>query len=73
MKSKVLVDFIWSDLLDIIVIICKVVSQSDLHIIENYVKNIYCIDISSIEASWLLQSKLYLKIIGIPYFPHNNS
>ena len=51
---------------------CKVVSQSDLHIIENYVKNVDYIDISGIEVSWLPQSKSYLKIIGIPCFPYNN-
>ena len=71
-KSEVLVDFIWSDQLGITVVACKVLSQSDLHIIENYVKNIDYIDTSGIEAPRLLQSKFYLKIIGIPYFPYNN-
>ena len=71
-KSEVLVDFIQSNQLSITVVTCKVVPQSDLYIIENYVKNVDCIDTSGIEVSQLLQSKFYLKIIGISYFPHNN-
>ena len=39
--------------------------QSDLYIIENYIKKV--------DASRLPQSKSYLKIIDIPYFPHNSS
>ena len=56
----------------ITVVTSKVVLQSDLYIIENYVKNIDNIDTLGIEVSWLLQSKSYLKIIGIPYFSHDN-
>ena len=52
MKSEVLVDFIWSDQSGITVVTCKVASQSDLHIIENYVKNVHYIDTSGIEAPW---------------------
>ena len=70
-KSEVLVDFIQSDQMGIIVIINKVALQSDLLIIENYVKNMDNIDSLSVKVSWLLQSKFYLKIIGISYFPHN--
>jgi len=54
------------------VVTCKVASQSDLHIIENYVKNVDYIDTSGVEVPQLLQSKSYLKIIDIPYFSHNN-
>ena len=72
-KSEVLVNFIWSDQSGIIVVTCKVASQSNLHIIENYVKNVDCINTSGIKVLWLLQSKSYLKIIGIPYFSHDNS
>ena len=38
-KSEVLVDFIWSDPLGITVVTNKVSLQSDLQIIEQYVKN----------------------------------
>ena len=57
----------------IMVVTSKVVLQLDLHIIENYVKNVDDIDTSNVEVSQLLQSKFYLKIIGIPYFSHDNS
>ena len=47
-------------------------SQSDLQIIEHYVKNADDIDSLYMEVPRLPQSKSYLKIIGIPYFPYNN-
>ena len=64
-KSDVLVDFICFDLLGIIVITCKVTSSSDLQVIENYIKNVNCIDIIGVDIPHLLQSKSYLKIIDI--------
>ena len=72
-KSEVLVDFIWSDVSSVTVITNKVTVQSDLYIIENYIKKIDDIDSINIDTSHLPQSKFYLKIIGIPYFLHNNS
>ena len=51
----------------------KVSLQSDLQIIEQYVKNADSINALQMEVPWLPQSKSYLKIIGIPYFPHGNS
>jgi len=71
-KSEVLVDFICSDLLKIIVVTNKVSLSSDLLIIENYVKNSENIDSSQVDSPYLLQSKSYLKIIGILYYPHGN-
>ena len=72
-KSEVLVDFIWLDSLGIIVVTNKVSSQSDSQIIEQYVKNTDDIDSLYMEVPRLPQSKSYLKIIDISYFPHNNS
>ena len=72
-KSEVLVNFIWSEQLGIIVVTYKVASLSDLQIIENYIKNVKCIDASSVDVSCLLQLKSYLKIIDISYYLHNNS
>ena len=66
-KSEVLVDFIWSDLLGVTVVTNKVLLSSNLLIIEKYVKNS-----ENIDSSHLLQSKFYLKIIGIPYYSHRN-
>ena len=72
-KSEVLVDFICLDLTSITVVTNKVVVQSDLYVIENYIKKIDDIDSINVEVPWLPQSKSYLKIIGIPYFPHDKS
>jgi len=71
-KSEALVDLIWSNQSGIMVVTCKVASLSDLQIIENYVKNVEYIDVTGINVSCLSQSKSYLKIIGIPYYPHND-
>jgi len=71
-KSEVLVDFIQSDLLGVTVITNKVSLPSDLLIIEKYVKNSDNIDSSQVDSSCLPQSKFYLKIIGISYYPYGN-
>ena len=44
-----------------------------MQIIEQYIKNLDDIDIFQVEVPYLPQSKFYLKIIGIPYFPCGNS
>ena len=69
-KSKVLVDFIHSDPLGIMVVTNKVLLNSNLLTIEKYVKNLENIDSTQVKTPWLPQSKSYLKIIGIPYYPH---
>jgi len=50
----------------------KVSMQSDLQIIEKYIKNLDDIDALQVEVPCLPQSKSFLKIIGIPYFLHGN-
>ena len=72
-KSKVLVDFIRSDPLDITAVTNKVSLQSDLQIIEQYIKNSDNINTLQVEVPCFSQSKFYLKIIDIPYFPHGNN
>ena len=72
-KSEVLVDFICSDPLSIIVVTNKISFQSDLQIIEQYIKNLKNIDVLQVKVPHLPQSKSYFKIIGILYFLHNNS
>ena len=47
--------------------------QSDLSIIDRYVKNSNDINSLQVKDSRLSKSKSYLKIIGIPYYPHINS
>jgi len=70
--SEVLVDFICSDPLGITVVTNKVLLNSNLLIIEKYVKNLENIDSTQVKSPQLLQSKSYLKIIGIPYYPHGS-
>ena len=72
-KSEVLVDFIYSDISSITIVTNKVVVQSDIYIIKNYVKKVKDIDTVNMDILWLPQSKSYLKIIGILYFSHNSS
>jgi len=63
----------WSLWQDITAVTNKVSLQSDLQIIEQYVKNSDDIDAFQVEVPHLPQSKSYLKIIGILYFPHGNT
>ena len=72
-KLEVLVNFIWSDASSVTVVTNKVAVQSDFYIIENYIKKIDDIDTINIDTPHSPQLKSYLKIISIPYFPHDNS
>ena len=71
-KFNVSVNFIRLDLLSITIITCKVASLSNLQVIENYIKSVNYIDAMDVKFSCLLQSKSYLKIIGISYFQENS-
>ena len=66
-KSNVMADFIWINDKDIVISTNNITSFSDLHEIEGYVKNSLCVEANQIDAPRLPQSKLYLKIVGIPY------
>ena len=72
-KSGVLVDYVRSDNTGIIIITDKVAQQSDLSIIDRYVKNSNNINALQVKDSRLPKSKSYLKIIGILFYPHSNS
>jgi len=72
-KTDILVDYIRSDSNGIIIVTNKVAQQSDLTIIDQYVKNSSDINALQVEESRLPKSKSYLKIIGIPFYPHGNS
>ena len=72
-KSEVLINYIQSDPLDITIVTNKISQQSDLQIIDQYVKNSNNINTLQVEESHLPQSKSYLKIIGIPFFIHGNT
>ena len=72
-KSDVIADYIWLELIGITIVTNKVVSPSDLQAIENYIKNVENINLEDIETLRLSQSKTYLKIIDIPYFMENTN
>jgi len=72
MKSEVSVDFIRSDPVGITVVTDKVSQPSNLITIKKYIKNSESINSTQVDTPRLPQSKSYLKIIGIPYFPNSN-
>jgi len=72
-KTDVLVDYVRSDNMGIIIVTNKVAQQSDLSIIDCYVKNLNDINTLQVEDSRLPKLKSYLKIIGILFYPHANS
>ena len=72
-KTDVLVNYVCLDNMGITIVINKVAQQSDLSIIDQYIKNSNDINALQVEDSRLPKSKSYLKIIGIPFYPHLNS
>ena len=72
-RTDILVDYIKSDNTGIIITTNKIAQQSDLSIIDRYVKNSNNINSLQVEDPRLLKSKSYLKIIGIPYYLHADS
>ena len=67
-KLDVIIDFICSNVVRIIMITNKIAASLDLQSIEQYVKDTNHINSNKIDSSRLLQLKLYLKIISLPYF-----
>jgi len=61
-KSEVLTDYICADPLGITIVTSKVCQQSDLLIIDQYVKNSNNVNALQVEEPRLPKSKLYLKI-----------
>ena len=66
-KSNTIADFIHVNNKGIVITTNNISSESDLQEIEKYVKNSLSSDIENVSLPRLSQSKLYLKIIGIPY------
>jgi len=67
-KSNVCTDFISADNKGVIILTNGIASNSDLHEIEKYVKNLLQTSNNSIATPRLPQLKSYLKIVGIPYY-----
>ena len=73
-KLDIIADFIHVKNKGVVIFTNKVASLLDLQSIEKYVKNAQFIKAEQIESLRLTQSKLYLKIISIPYLSeHTNS
>ena len=72
-KLNILVNYIQSDPIGVTITTNKISQQSDMLIINQYVKNSNNINSLQVEEPCLPKSKSYLKIIGIPFFPHANS
>jgi len=72
-KTEVMVDFIRSDPIGLVIATNKVTVQSDLQIINQYVKKSDDINELQVEEPHLPQFKSYLKITGIPYFSNGKS
>ena len=72
-KSNMIVDFICFDHYSLIITTNQVTSQLDISTIENYIKINNALDKNDIQMAWLLQLKLYLKILDIPYIIKGSS
>jgi len=67
-KFDILANFICTDNKEMIITTNKVAANSDLKVIENYIKNVDKVNISKVGSSRLLESKFYLKILDILYY-----
>ena len=72
-KLEVMAEFVHSDQAGIIIVTNKVSSSLNLQTIKKYVKNSNYIDAKKVKVPCLPQSKLYLKIIDIPYMIENTN
>ena len=72
-KSEVVVDFIRSNHIGLLIVTNQVTIQSDLQIISQYIKKSEDINKLQVEEPCLSQSKSYLKIIGILFFPNGKT
>ena len=66
-------DVIHSDSRELTITTNKVAFLLDLNTIKKYIKNIKAIDLNDIMIPRLSQSKLYLKILDIPYLIKNSN
>ena len=72
-KSDVLTKYIHSDYIGITIVTNKVSQQSNMAIINNYIKSLDNINSLQVDEPRHPKSKSYLKIISIPFFPYANS
>ena len=67
-KFDIAVNFIHADNANIIAVTNNITSPLDLQTIGQYIKGANCINSNKVDSPRLPQSKLYLKIISLPYF-----
>jgi len=72
-KSDVIIDFIHPDHRGLIFVLNKVAAPFDICIVSNYVKNANNMNSEDVQDARLPQSKLYLKILGLPYHIKNTN
>ena len=72
-KSEVLTNYICTNPIGITIVTNKVSQQSDMAIINNYIKSLNDINSLQVDKPCLPKSKSYLKIIGILFYLHANS
>ena len=72
-NSKISANFTHVDKVGIIVTTNSTASAQDIRTIENAIKNSNKINKNSVKSSFLLQSKSFLKILGLLYFSKNTN
>ena len=72
-KSNTMADFICVENKSIVITTNNIASPSDLQAIEQYIKSTVCVESEHIQSPKLPQSKLYLKIISVPYLSKNSN
>ena len=72
-KSNIIIDFICLNHRGLIFMSNKVAAPSDICIVSNYVKNTNNMNSEDVQNTYLLQSKLYFKILGLPYHIKNTN
>ena len=72
-KSNIIVDFIHNNNKSIVITTNNVASSSDLQEIKKCIRNSLTTDMEQTSTLRLPQSKLYLKIVGIPYISEHSN
>ena len=72
-KLNIMADYICYNNKSIIIATNNIASLLDLQAIERYIKSLVCIEVEHIKAPRLPQSKLYLKIIRVPYLSEQSN
>ena len=72
-KSDVIIDFIYSDYRELVLVSNKVMAQLNICVISHYVENVNNMNSEDIQDGHLPQSKSYIKILGRPYLLENTN